>query len=57
MPHWRAEEVLQFNGKAYPWGHMLTDYERWANATAPYEIDYQPGYEPWGISHRCPAAS
>ena len=45
--------MLRFNERAYSTGHLLTDYDRWANATAPYEIDYQLGYEPWGISHRC----
>ena len=45
--------MSRFNEKSYSMGHLLTDYDRWANATAPYEIDYQLGYEPWGISHRC----
>ena len=26
-----------------------TDYQRWLTATAPYEISFQYGYEPYGV--------
>lgn len=34
-------------------GHSPTDFDRWLNATASYEIDYESGFEPWGILRRC----
>ena len=51
------EEVLMqraqvFNGRTHPAGHNSTNYERWVNATEPYEIEYELGYEPWGVMHR-----
>ena len=37
-------------------GHSPTDFNRWLNTTASYEIDYVNGFEPWGIVRRCACA-
>ncbi len=52
LKHWDTGEVTSFFGKVYPAGHNATDYGRWTTASAPYQIEYHRGYEPWGIMHR-----
>ena len=34
-------------------GQSPTQYERWLNATEPYEVPFVSGFEPWGIVYRC----
>ncbi len=52
LKHWDTAEVTWFLEKVYPLGHNATDYGRWTEASAPYRIEYEQGYEPWGIMHR-----
>ena len=44
------------NGSMYAFdgagGQSPTQYERWLNATEPYEVPFVSGFEPWGIVYR-----
>ena len=53
LQYWSAEKVRFFAQYYWPAGHNVTDYDRWVGATTPYEVAFQPNYEPWGIVHRC----
>lgn len=43
-------KAIQMFSAFYPDGHAATNYEWWANATQPYAIDYQWGYEPYIVT-------
>jgi hypothetical protein len=36
----------------YPQGHERTDFWRWVNATEPYAVEYQTGFEPYILTAR-----
>lgn len=40
-------EVFQFHRDNFIRGHAPTDYSTWKQATRPYEIKWQPNYEPY----------
>ena len=42
----------QFLEWYFPPAQRATDYKRWLVASAPYEISYQKGYEPYGLIAR-----
>lgn len=46
---WLVRRKVQiFNKSGFPYGHALTNYTRWINATAPYAIEWTPScYEPY----------
>ena len=43
-------EVFQFHRDKYLRGHAPTDYPTWKKATEPYEIQWQPQYEPYLVA-------
>lgn len=44
----RFELFTVFNSKYFPYGHALTNYDRWFNATKPYAVKWTPScYEPY----------
>ena len=45
-------KVFQFHRSEYIRGHAPTDYGRWEKATKPYEIQWQPQYEPYLVTSR-----
>lgn len=45
-------DVAPFRGHEWPQGHRATNYSRWLTATAPYEVEWQPDYEPYLVVHR-----
>lgn len=45
-------KVFQFHRKNYIRGHAPTDYRNWLTATKPYEITWQPQYEPYLVTRR-----
>ncbi|CAB3225466.1 unnamed protein product [Arctia plantaginis] len=47
-----ASDVAPFRAREWPRGHRATDYARWADATAPYEVEWQSDYEPYLVVHR-----
>ena len=51
VKHYRSKEVTWFHPRNAA-GQRATDYDRWADATMTYEIQYEPRYEPWGIMSR-----
>ena len=46
------DKVLQFHYKQYIRGHAPTDYPKWMEARNNYEIQWQPGYEPYLVASR-----
>lgn len=36
----------------YPQGHEATNFWHWINASEPYEVQYQTGFEPYILMHR-----
>ena len=45
-------KVFQFHRSQYIRGHAPTDYPRWEKAIEPYEIQWQPQYEPYLVTSR-----
>ncbi|CAK1542703.1 unnamed protein product [Leptosia nina] len=45
-------DVGPFRAREWPRGHRATNYTRWANASAPYEVEWQSDYEPYLVVHR-----
>ena len=43
-------EVFQFHHDMHIRGHAPTDYPMWEKATEPYEIQWQPNYEPYLVA-------
>jgi hypothetical protein len=60
MPSEQAEVLAQvaagsaeaFHVGRFPAGHQPTDFNRWASATARYEVDYRECFEPYVIGSR-----
>ncbi|XP_050672804.1 xylosyl- and glucuronyltransferase LARGE2s-like [Leptidea sinapis] len=48
----RGGDVAPFRAREWPRGHRATNYSRWAEATAPYEVEWQSYYEPYLVVHR-----
>ena len=46
------KKVFQFHRDKYIRGHAPTDYPRWEKANEPYEIQWQPQYEPYLVASR-----
>ena len=46
------KKVFQFHRDEYIRGHAPTDYPRWEKANEPYEIQWQPQYEPYLVASR-----
>ena len=44
------ERVYQFRKHKYIRGHAPTEYISWKKATQPYEIQWQPGFEPYLVA-------
>lgn len=44
-------DVGAFRAKEWPRGHRPTNYSRWVSATIPYEVEWQPDYEPYLVVH------
>lgn len=39
----------------WPKGHAPTDYAKWRTATTPYQVDWEPDFEPYVVVRRdCP---
>ncbi|XP_068623154.1 xylosyl- and glucuronyltransferase LARGE2s-like [Battus philenor] len=47
-----AADVAPFRAREWPRGHRATNYTRWINADAPYEVEWQSDYEPYLVVHR-----
>ncbi|XP_013191389.2 xylosyl- and glucuronyltransferase LARGE1 isoform X2 [Amyelois transitella] len=45
-------DIAPFRSREWPRGHRATNYTRWINATAPYEVEWQTDYEPYLVVHR-----
>ena len=43
-------KVFQFHINTFSSGHAPTDYATWKRATQPYEVQWQPGYEPYLVA-------
>eukprot|EP00051_Salpingoeca_urceolata_P001272 m.39672 g.39672 ORF g.39672 m.39672 type:complete len:905 (-) comp11299_c0_seq1:29-2743(-) len=41
-----------FRVAEFPQGHRATDYARWWGATKPYQIEWEPGFEPYLVVPR-----
>ncbi|XP_026331083.1 LARGE xylosyl- and glucuronyltransferase 1-like [Hyposmocoma kahamanoa] len=48
----RDADVAPFRLQEWPKGHRATNYSRWIDATKPYEVDWEPDYEPYLVVHR-----
>ena len=46
------KKIFQFHRDEYIRGHAPTDYPRWEKANEPYEIQWQPQYEPYLVASR-----
>lgn len=51
--YYKAKRVKQFRWHGSKGLHNATDYARWVEAKAPYEVAFTRYYEPWGIMLRC----
>lgn len=45
-------DVVPFASQVWPQGHRATDFDRWKEASAPYEVAYEEGFEPFVIMNR-----
>ncbi|KAL4706703.1 hypothetical protein ACJJTC_014458 [Scirpophaga incertulas] len=45
-------DVAPFRAREWPRGHRPTNYSRWLHAHAPYQVEWQPDYEPYLVVHR-----
>ena len=43
---------MGFHMDHYAQGHASTDFWRWTEATAPYDVEYELGYEPYVLMAR-----
>lgn len=47
--------LYTFRYHVWPQGHAPTDYAKWRTATVPYQVDWQPHFEPYVVVRRdCP---
>lgn len=52
LQQWGKGRVVSFASQVWPPGHRATDFARWRRATAPYEVAFEEGFEPFVIMHR-----
>ncbi|KAG6459736.1 hypothetical protein O3G_MSEX011570 [Manduca sexta] len=45
-------DVAPFRAREWPRGHRPTNYDKWATANKPYEVEWQADYEPYLVVHR-----
>nr|XP_020654253.1 LARGE xylosyl- and glucuronyltransferase 2 [Pogona vitticeps] len=47
--------LYTFRYHVWPQGHAATDYAKWRTATVPYQVEWQPHFEPYVVVRRdCP---
>eukprot|EP00198_Chlamydomonas_reinhardtii_P011469 XP_001700806.1 predicted protein [Chlamydomonas reinhardtii] len=49
---WSSHRIRTFSEDVYARGHNATDFSRWLRSPKPYVVQYETGYEPWGIVAR-----
>lgn len=47
--------IFAYRYHVWPQGHAPTDYAKWRTATVPYQVEWQPQFEPYVVVRRdCP---
>lgn len=47
--------IFVYRYHVWPQGHAPTDYAKWRTATVPYQVEWQPQFEPYVVVRRdCP---
>ncbi|GMT35690.1 hypothetical protein PFISCL1PPCAC_26987 [Pristionchus fissidentatus] len=52
LEDWDEGKVQPFRTNIWPAGHNATDYEQWRDSEESYEVQWQPGYEPYAVIAR-----
>ncbi|GMT06613.1 hypothetical protein PENTCL1PPCAC_28787, partial [Pristionchus entomophagus] len=52
IKEWDEGRIKPFRTDIWPVGHNATDYDKWKEAEDPYEVEWNPGYEPYAVIAR-----